>query len=384
MAATLSSELDNTDKLYELYQDCLDNDLKILPPDINQSDYRFVPIDEHSIRYALGALKGVGRNVVQMIVSERAQNGPFVSFVDFCMRVDKKVINKKTLESLIKAGGFDSLDTNRAKLFHNIAHVLDSIDNIKQNAHQGSLFDNLFEDDGDLSVSQDIKLAEYPSFTLKELLSLEKSAMGYYFSGSLFDEYKDIVHKLDIEPLSKYHLENAEMEEIVNNNGRSRDKTKILMCGIVNYIGYRPLKKGGKMAFVNIEDDSGDIEIVFFAADYEKYKHLLKMDEMLFIEGELTYDSFRNQIKMVAKKVDTLDDAIAQYLDGIELHVDHTFDASVLVPMLGPEGVRLKMNYSNGSAKCRIKLGDGYRFIPNYANISAINQHLGRHGWSIQ
>ena len=124
MAATLSSELDKTDKLYEFCQDCLENDLIMLPPDINQSVYRFKAIDNQTIRYALGAIKGIGAGVVELIENELARGGEFTSFVDFCRRMDKKALSKKTLEGLIKAGAFDSLEANRAKLYYNIENVL--------------------------------------------------------------------------------------------------------------------------------------------------------------------------------------------------------------------------------------------------------------------
>jgi DNA polymerase-3 subunit alpha len=173
MSSTMSSELDNTDKLYELYQDCLDNDITLLAPDINQSTYKFTPIDDKTIRYALGALKGMGSNVVDLIVKERNTNGDFTSFIDFCERVDKKIINKKALESLIKGGAFDRFDSNRAKLFNNMSKVLDALDTIRQNANQGSLFDDIFDD---VMNSTYIELDAYPNWTLKEQLLQEKEA----------------------------------------------------------------------------------------------------------------------------------------------------------------------------------------------------------------
>ena len=232
MAATLSSESDKTDKLYEFYQDCLDNNLTILPPDINHSIYQFKPIDKMQIRYALGAIKGVGRHVAELIVEEREKNGGFVSFYDFCTRVDKKAINKKTLESLVKAGVFDSLEANRATLFNNIGRLLDEVNTILQNANQGTLFDIFAEDDsvmGGLAQSQ-FALEEYSVWSLKEMLSMEKQALGFYFSASLFDEYRDIVHKLGVNSLSHYGIESDEMQDLINGATRERQKGFGLWC----------------------------------------------------------------------------------------------------------------------------------------------------------
>lgn len=388
MSSTMSSELDNTDKLYELYQDCLDNDIKILPPDVNKSINKFLPVDEKTIRYGLGALKGVGSNVINLIVTERNSNGEFTGFIDFCERVDKKVINKKALESLIKGGAFDNFDSNRAKLFNNIAKVLDALDTIKQNENQGSLFDAMFDD---IMNSNNIELDDYPSWTLKEQLLQEKQALGFYFSGSLFDEYKDIVKKLGVTQLSKYNLENEEMQDVVNNRGR--DRQKIFICGVINYIGYRPLKNGGKMAFVNIEDDSSDIEVVLFNNEHEKFRELLKMDEMIFVEGELTYDSFRNQIKATAKQISVLDDVLATHVEELTLHLqsdliskNHKTNIDVInaiTPMLANSGAVVRVNYTNETARCRVKFGKEHCFIPTYDNISRVNQILGKHGWEI-
>jgi DNA polymerase III subunit alpha len=383
MAATLSSEADKTDKIYEFYQDCQDNDLTILPPDINHSVYQFKPIDSKQIRYALGAVKGVGRNVAELVVEERKKNGVFTDFYDFCTRVDKKAINKKTLESLVKAGAFDSLDNNRAKLFNNIGRVLDEVNKLLENASQGTLFDMFADDDsalGSLSNSQFV-LEEYAQWTLKEMLSMEKQALGFYFSASLFDEYKDVVHKLGLNPLSYYSAENDEMQDLVN--GRVRERQKVLVCGIINYMGSRPLKKGGKMHFINIEDDSGNLEFVVYDSEFEKFKHLLKMDEFIFVEGELIYDSFRNEIKITAKNIAHIDEVLPEQINNVILNLDDKFAPHHLSSFLAPEGAKLTINYLKAEARCKIVTGDNHRFVPNYANLSKVNELLGKYGWTI-
>jgi DNA polymerase-3 subunit alpha len=381
MAATLSSELDKTDKLYEFYQDCLENDIQLLAPDINTSEYRFVAIDDKSIRYALGAIKGVGRNVVDLILAERDKNGEFISFVDFCSRLDKKVANKKTLESLVKAGAFDNLDANRAKLFNNIPKVMDYIETERQNANQGSLFDLGMDEDAAFSDMVAIELDDYAEWSLKEQLHMEKQAMGFYFSASLFDEYKDLVNKLGMTSLARYSLDNEEMQELINS--RSYEKPQVLICGIINYLGSRPMKKGGKMVFVNIEDDAHELEFVVFNAEFEKYKHLLKMDEMVFVSGEVIFDSFRNQIKVTAKQIFTLEEILQQQISKVTLQINEDFPIENFAAMLNNEGAKVVLNYSNPIAKCKLELSGQYKFVPNYANLSQINQLLGRHGWSL-
>lgn len=383
MAATLSSELDKTDKLYEFYQDCLDNNLTVLPPDVNSSNYKFTPVSDTEIRYALGAIKGVGSSMAELIVAERQTNGLFTGFYDFCLRVDKKVINKKALESLIKAGAFDQFEANRSKLFNNIAKVLDAVDIKHQNANQGSLFD-LMDQDANIETVDYVELDEYPVWTLKEMLAMEKSALGYYFSASLFDDYTDLVHKLGIRSLSVYDIGNEEMQELIN--GRSRERQQVLVCGIINYMGSRPLKKGGKMNFINIEDQAGSLEFIVYDTEFEKYRHLLKMDEFIFVEGELMYDSFRNQIKVTAKRIATLDEILQEQVNSVILHLNADIFKGECTPQnlsefFGADGVKTVVHYKNNDAICKVNFGA--KFVANYVNFTKLGTLLGKHGFAI-
>ncbi|MDQ5920596.1 MAG: polymerase subunit alpha [Pseudomonadota bacterium] len=403
MAATLSSELDNTDKLHEFYQDCLENQLKILPPDVNHSNYRFTSIDETTIRYALGALKGVGQQAALLIVEEREQQGLFGNFVDFCNRTYKKV-NKRTIENLIKAGAFDALEPNRAKLLHNVNNVLSRIEEEKNNANQGVLFDfDACNSDDNLSVM----LEDIPAFSLKECLAMEKQAMGYYFSGSLFDEYKDLISKLGIDPLSKYAQGSEDAEAMSNNSGSgngynnrggyNQPREKILVCGVINYIGSRPLKKGGKIYFVNIEDDTSSMEFVLYDAEYQQYRALVREDEMVFVEGELMYDKFRNEVKITAKRILGLEDILKERVKSLTLHIDNNHNtptskykldynglAQIKAMCVGEDGATLTMHYTNANARCIIEIGEPYRCItPNYENFSIIAKLFDKRNWNI-
>lgn len=387
MAATLSSELDKTDKLYEFYQDCLTNNLVILPPDINHSEYRFKAVDEKSIRYALGAVKGVGQNVVEIIVAEREQNGDFVSLMDFCRRVDKKVINKKTLESLVKAGCFDSLESNRAKLFNNLGKIMEFVDQERANENQGSLFD-VFAGEEESAAINEIELDDYPPFTLKEQLQLEKSAIGYYLTASLFDEYQDVVHKLEIYPLSKFNTEDEDIQEIVNAR-YAKHKPKVIIGGIINYMGSRPTKKGGKITFVRIEDASGELEFVVFNDDYETYKHLLKMDELIFVEGDVIYDSFRDEIKVNAAKIMTFDEVLKQLVSGIEVDIDSAGNWKQIELNLNIlagdniNGALIRVNYSNQVGSCKLRFGDRYKAQVAFTGLNFLSETLGKSRWRL-
>lgn len=384
MAATLSSELDKTDKLYEFYQDCLANNLTILPPNINLSEYRFKALDKDTICYALGAVKGVGQNVVDVIVAERDKNGFFTSLIDFCRRVDKKVINKRTLESLIKAGCFDVLDTNRAKLLGNLPKVIEFIEQERQNENQASLFDVFASDDGHNFVTQDMELEELPEFTLKSKLTNEKQAIGYYLTASLFDEYAEITRKLEILPLSKFNTEDEDIQEIINAR-YAKHKPKVLIGGIINYMGSRPTKKGGKIAFIRIEDASGELEFVVFNEVFERYSQLLKIDELVFVEGEVIYDSFRDEIKVTAERILTLDEVLLDKIHTLEINLVGTDAWNQLRPMIASTetGANLVINYRNSVAKCQLRLSELFKFQLNFERFEHLSLIVGKTGWRL-
>lgn len=386
MAATLSSELDKTDKLYEFYQDCLENNLTILPPDINHSEYRFKAIDENTICYALGAIKGVGKNVIDVIVTERDKNGEFKDLVDFCRRVDKKAINKRTLESLIKAGCFDKIESNRAKLLNNLPKVIEFVEQQKLNENQGSLFDVFADDSVANLINEDVELDDYPIFTLKEQLTNEKQAIGYYLTASLFDEYHDITKRLEIYPLSKFNTEDEDMQEIMNAR-YAKHKPKVLIGGIINYMGSRPTKKGGKIAFIRIEDASGDLEFVVFNEVFELYKHLLKMDELVFVEGEVIYDSFRNEIKVTAERILLLDEVLRDQISAVEFDVSYQTDwmsIKSIISHTDDGGAEVYLSYVNNVAKCNLKLGESVKFVPSFNKFEQLNKIVGKTGWRIR
>lgn len=384
MAATLSSELDKTDKLYEFYQDCLANNLTILPPNINLSEYRFKALDKDTICYALGAVKGVGQNVVDVIVAERDKNGLFTSLIDFCRRVDKKVINKRTLESLIKAGCFDVLDTNRAKLLGNLPKVIEFIEQERQNENQASLFDVFASDDGHNFVTQDMTLEELPEFTLKSKLTNEKQAIGYYLTASLFDEYAEITRKLEILPLSKFNTEDEDIQEIINAR-YAKHKPKVLIGGIINYMGSRPTKKGGKIAFIRIEDASGELEFVVFNEVFERYSQLLKIDELVFVEGEVIYDSFRDEIKVTAERILTLNEVLLDKIHTLEINLVGTDAWNQLRPMIASTetGANLIINYRNSVAKCQLRLSEIFKFQLNFERFEHLSLIVGKTGWRL-
>jgi DNA polymerase-3 subunit alpha len=189
-AANMTIEMDDTDKLKVLVEDAQKNfGIQFDPPDVNRGAYRFEPVSDKQVRYGLGAVKGTGQQAVEAIVEARQEGGPFKSLYEFCVRVDRSRINKRTVEALIKAGAFDSLQLNRAALLASVERAFEFANATQANANQGGLFD-MGADDGDAhgSSTQEPELVAATPWSVKERLTQEKTAVGFYMSGHLFDE----------------------------------------------------------------------------------------------------------------------------------------------------------------------------------------------------
>jgi DNA polymerase-3 subunit alpha len=313
LSATLSHVLDKIEKHAELYQDCILNNIQLLPPDINQSYYLFTPLNDQQIAYALGAIKGIGEAVAMAIVNNRQQYGAFTSIENFCSRFDKKLINKRVLENLIKAGCFDKLDDNRFKLLQNVPMLIEYIDQNQYNQSQESLF----SDNNNEQIDLYIKLKEFPKWSLIEQLNNEKSVLGYFLTANIFDEYQIYIDALKCHPISSLF---ANFDK--QNAYKKQDKKTYKIAGMINYIGSRTTKNGGQMLFVQISDGSHDIECVLFSKQSVAYRNLIKMDIVIVVTGELTYDMFREQLKLNVESIETLDQALYSQIKTVKIELE--------------------------------------------------------------
>ncbi|HSC79106.1 MAG TPA: DNA polymerase III subunit alpha, partial [Chitinolyticbacter sp.] len=309
MAATMSSELDNTDQLKVFYDDCVEkNRLKLLPPDVNEGFYRFVPVGKREIRYALGAVKGVGENAVNMIVAEREANGPFKDLYDFCRRTDKKEVNKRVIEALIRGGAFDAIDDHRARLMANVEQAMALAETEAANANQGSLFD-VFEAAAAPTIAQ-IEAARWDD---KIKLAEEKTAIGFYLSGHPFD-----AHAKGIRHFLKTRLDRLEPRKELQ-----------YLAGIVS--GIR-VKNGdrGRMAFVQLDDGNGKVEVSLYSEVYEEHRTKLKDDTLLVVLGKVSEDRFNGGMRVVADAVMDAAEARSQFARALAIHLNGNADATKL------------------------------------------------------
>jgi DNA polymerase III subunit alpha len=293
--ANMTVEMDDTDKLKVLFEDAQKNfGLTFEPPDINRGRYRFEPVTDKVIRYGLGAVKGSGQQAIEAIVAARegkaegergGEVGPFKSLFDFCARVDRSKLNKRTVEALIKAGAFDSIQRNRAALMASVERAFDYATAQAANANQGGLFDMMGDDDHG-SSTQEPDLLDTPPYGVKEQLTLEKTALGFYLSGHLFDEVAKEIS----------HFVGRRIDEV----GDSKEPQ--LLAGIVT--DWRVINgQRGKQGLFKLDDGAGVLEASASEALLAVNKELLKDDELVIIQGKVQNDRFSGGLRLQVNQV---------------------------------------------------------------------------------
>jgi len=285
MAAILNSVYGNSGKIAGYIQYCRSQGIKVLPPDINRSGWKFtVQKDangELCILFGLGAVKTVGQGAVNAIIRER-QNGAYKDIFDFCSRIDTTECNKRVVESLIKAGAFDHTGANRAQLLAVFESAMDAtISRRKANVDgQLSLFDMAF---GDAPVIEETRtLPNLPDFPSRHKLAMEKEISGVYITGHPLDDYRDTLRKLSF---STAQLEGIEERE---DHGLEMDGMAVEMGGILTEVKGKATKKGAYMGFITIEDLTGQIECLVFPKVYEKYQAMMAVDDLVVLSGKLS------------------------------------------------------------------------------------------------
>ena len=383
--ANMTVEMDDTDKLKVLYEDAVKHfGMSFEPPDVNRGVYRFEPVTDKIIRYGLGAIKGTGQQAIEAIVAAREGRGeggrgttagPFTSIFDFCLRVDKARMNKRTVEALIKAGAFDSIHQNRAALVASIDRAFDFAAATLANANQGGLFDMMGEDTHG-SSTQEPELVEALPWGIKERLMQEKTAVGFYLSGHLFDEVATEVRRFVRTPIDAL-LDSREPQ---------------VLAGIIS--DFRVINgQRGKLGLFKLDDKSGVIEASADEALINTYRNQLKEDEFVVVVGRLQLDHFSGGLRVKVQQV--LDLAGARCRFGKYLYVqvgDKGPDVPGLVREFPPRretvaegellhGMRVRMGVrcvADGAvAVAELQLGDGAKFYPTDAALAAWTAQVG-------
>lgn len=299
MAALLNSFMGSLGKVSQYVMECRRMGIKVLPPDINESESSF-SVKNGKIRFGLLAVKNVGANVVRNIIEERNTNGPFKSFVDFCERMEGKELNKRTVESLIKCGAFDCFGIYRSRLMANYEAILDRAAQKRKSLISGqmSLFDAIPGQD-DTAEIQWPQMTEYDP---RLLLAMEKDMLGLYISGHPLDEYADIIKSL----VTVYSYDFELNEQGTANESRLADEQFVRIAGIVTDIKTISTKSNRIMAFVNVEDLYGQMEVIVFPNIFEQYANLLADDSQIIVEGRISIKE-EEQPKIIADRIMALD-----------------------------------------------------------------------------
>ena len=319
MAANLSLAMDDTDKIKVLVEDArVTCGLELLPPDINLSVYRFTPVPEPGqpstkIRYGLGAIKGTGQNAIEAIIAAR-QGKPFTDLFDFVKRVDKRQINRRTIESLIRAGAFDSLGVNRGILLASVGLAMDCAEQAEAAANQVSLFESA--DSGFDDAPEYVKTAPWDD---KKKLTEEKSALGFYLSGHLFDAYESEVRQFVRTRLSEL----------------TPAREPRLFAGII--AGLRSqMTQRGRMMIVTLDDGSAQVEVTVYNEVYEANRALFREDEFLAVQGKVSEDRFSGGLRITADKVMDIAGTRAGFVKALRLSMNGQADAARLRELIQP------------------------------------------------
>ncbi len=367
--ANMTMEMDDTDKLKVLFEDALKFGMTFDPPDVNRGTHRFEPVSDKVIRYGLGAIKGTGQQAIEAIVKAREEGGPFTSLFDFCVRVDRTRLNKRTVEALVKAGAFDSLQRNRAALAASIDRAFEFSTATAANANQGGLFD-MMGDDAHGSSTQEPDLVDMLPWGVKEQLTNEKTAVGFYLSGHLFDAVEREVRL----------FAKRKIDDLID----SREPQ--LLAGIVSDLRIINGQRG-KLAIFKLDDKSAVMEATADEAMINANRHLLKDDELVIVMAKMQADRFSGGYRLSIQQVWDLPSARCRFGKFLRVAVNgRAPEVAKLVKAFPPQRevteqgelfrgltVRLKLERKadNVAASAELSLGEQAKFFPSDAALSS-------------
>jgi len=360
--ANMTVEMDDTDKLKVLHEDAVKLGLSFEAPDINRGNYRFEPVSNRVIRYGLGAIKGSGQQAIEAIVKARQAGGAFTSLFDFAVRVDRSKFNKRTVESLIKAGAFDTINLNRASLLASVDRAFDFSQSQQVNALQSGLFDSA---DTHGSSTQEPDLIQVVPWHVKERLTQEKTAVGFYLSGHLFDEVDS-----EVRQFAKLRLEDLiELSE------------PVVVAGIVSDLRQINIQRG-KLTFFKLDDKSTSIEVTVDEAVFNANKHLIKDDELVILMVKAQPDRFSGGLRIQVQQAWDLAGARCRFGKYMQINVngklpdldrilkDHPARVESTENGNLIRGLLVRFQLVRDGAQAQLDLGEAAKFFPTDAALA--------------
>jgi DNA polymerase-3 subunit alpha len=375
MAATMSSDMDKTDKVVTFIEECRQMKLKLLPPDVNSGEFHFTVDDAGNIIYGLGAIKGLGEGPVESIITARNQGGPFKNLFDFCARIDPRKVNKRALEALIRSGAADNLgpgidlDHDRAVMFAAMNEAVKTAEQSAANSSAGMM--DLFGDvvpnsGGDDDVYSDFHRVR--SWTMKERLNAEKETLGLYLTGHPIDEYDSELN----------HLVSSRIVDL------KPEKSTQTVAGLVVAHRVMRTKRGDNMAFVTLDDRTGRIEVAIFADTYNQSRDLLMKDGLLVINGQVSYDDYSGLLKMRADTIHLLSDVrqekareLCLELDSGSLPAHFVRQLSEILDPYREGRCPLVIDYQRSNARAQLRLGAAWQVRPEDDLLQRLRDQYG-------
>jgi len=393
MAAVLSADMDKTDKVVTMIAECRDMKLSILPPDINRCEYEFVPLGggphdagdgggsaaedsantaagatpeaAQAILYGLGAIKGLGQAAIDSLLAARREAGPFRDLFDFCRRLDARKVNRRALESLLRAGALDSLGPHRAVLMASLGVALAAAERHSRDRQAGQ--SDLFGAAAQIPESPD--LVPVPEWSEDQRLDGEKETLGLYLTGH---------------PIARYAEELAHITDYTLAELRPTQDRTVVVAGLVVSLRTMQTRRGDRMAFVTLDDRSGRLELAVFSEFYLRYRDLLVKDNLLVVEGQVSVDEYTGGFKMSAEKIYNIDQARSVFGSRLVIELDAGAAGNGFVDELreilapaarGPCPVYLR--YHGAQADAEIALGEEWKISPTGAVIERLGRLAG-------
>jgi DNA polymerase-3 subunit alpha len=365
MAALLTSDMDNTDKVMRYIGDCRDLGIPVLPPDINEGVHGFT-VSGESIRFGLGAIKGVGQGAIAAVLGERERHGRFASFFDFCARVDTRQVNKKVIESLIKGGALDSLGMHRAQMLGNLPRVLEWAQRQQEDRQQGQF--SLFGNTTVAPAVATLSLDPVPEWSESERLASEKEALGFYISS----------HPLMAVRQALRRLTTATSQSLVD---CPSDQT-VTVGGMITQRRTQLTKNGERMAFLTLEDLYGSIEVIVFPETYRRSMPWCESDEPLLVWGKVEGDG--SDSRMIAQRLLPLQEAEAlREFRRLTLTVSPELERAALLQVRellaaspGDCSVLLALEFADGE-RVLLRATDRLNVAPSMELLSGLEELLG-------
>ncbi|SDM17710.1 DNA polymerase III, alpha subunit [Modicisalibacter muralis] len=372
MAAVLSTEMDNLDKVVPLIEECRNLGLTVTPPDVNVGAYKFTVDGEGRVVYGLGAIRGVGEGPIGAIVEARSDGGDFADLFDFCRRIDSKRMNKRTLEALIRSGALDNLGPSRAVLSAALEDALKAAAQSNANASLGmvDMFGEAFaEPEAGGGYAGYLQVRDWSD---KERLAGEKDTLGLYLTGHPIDEYE--------KELSRF------VSTRISDLKPSREPQRV--AGLVVAMRTMKSKRGDTMAFVTLDDRTGRIEASLFGELFDQVRNTLGQDQVLIVEGEVQSDDYSGGLRLRGKEITLMVEARRRYGEAVELSVDGTrtngqFINSLrdsLDPWRDIDGLPVRVKYRNTQASGWLELGGDWKVAPADELMIALREVEGQDG----